>query len=98
MRKTQRQPGLRLYDIINDAIDHFITYQQHILDDYSILLSNFDTDAKKIKINNYEGVYTIYFHDGVVNSNIVWNDKRYTYKIYGNVDLDTLISIAESIS
>jgi hypothetical protein len=29
---------------------------------------------------------------------LIWNDKHYAYELYGDIDLDNLIKIAESIS
>lgn len=85
------------YVVEYEKTDTLIVYEQSLLSDYEILLSNNDTVMNMIEINGYEGVVTSFETQGVHTTTIIWNDNVYTYKLVGNVPFDELFSIAKTI-
>jgi|GEM_PF-3491527 hypothetical protein len=78
--------------------EHMIIYQQYILKNYSIMLTNIDSETEPININGNQGLYTFYTSGNKNYYDIIWNDKKYAYELYGDIDLNSLIKIAENIS
>lgn len=74
-----------------------ITYQQSVLKDYDVWVSNHDSELSVIEINGNRGELTSYVIDGVDYNTIVWNDGIYAYSLSSNIELEKLIHIAETI-
>lgn len=95
--RFERRKSKYNYVIEYEKNDTLIVYEQSLLSDYEILLSNNDTLMKAIKINGYEGITTSFETQGECSTTIIWNDNVYTYKLVGNIPLDKLTSIAEKV-
>ena len=78
--------------------DVLITYQQNLLDKYEVMLSNHDTVMSAVNVNGHDGQTTTYMISETEYKTILWNDGVYAYTISGNIDIDSLITYAESIS
>ena len=74
-----------------------ITYQQGILKDYDVWLSNHDSEKSVVEINGNRGELTSYVINGIDYHTIVWTDDVYAYSLSGNIELNELIRIAETI-
>ena len=74
-----------------------ITYQQSVLKDYDVWLSNHDSESSAVEINGYCGELTSYVINGIDYHTIVWTDDVYAYSLSGNIELNELIRIAETI-
>ena len=74
-----------------------IIYQQSVLKDYDVWLSNHDTKSSVVEINGNRGELTSYVIDGVDYNTIVWNDGIYAYSLSSNIELEKLIRIAETV-
>ncbi len=75
-----------------------IMYTQSLLSDNDILLSNHDTIFQEVIINQYEGKMTEFQSKDTKALTFIWNDGIYMYKIEGNLELEELLIIAESVS
>ena len=51
-----------------------------------------------VNVNGHDGKITSYMISEIEYKTVIWNDGVYAYKISGNIDIDSLISYAESIS
>lgn len=75
-----------------------IIYQQSLLNDYEVWLSNHETEAYIVDINGCQGEVTSYVINGVQYSTIIWKDGSYAYMMSGNLSIDELGNIAKTIS
>lgn len=74
-----------------------ITYQQSVLKDYDVWLSNHDSKTSIVEINGNRGELTSYVTNGIEYNTIIWNDGVYAYNLSSNIELDKLIHIAETV-
>lgn len=74
-----------------------ITYQQSLLSEYSVLLSNHDTEMEEITVNGHTGAATQYTSHGSVITTLIWRDSSYAYNLSSDLSLDELLEIAETI-
>lgn len=75
-----------------------IVYDQDLIKNYNVKMSNNDSEMREITVNGYEGIMTTYIQKhGVRQSNIVWSDGEYVYRLSGNVTYDKLIEMAGTI-
>lgn len=77
--------------------DTLIMYEQSLLKEYEILLSNNETIMEPIEINGYAGNAIVLKSYGECSTTIIWNDYVYTYKLVSNLSLNELLQIAENI-
>lgn len=75
-----------------------ITYQQSVLKDYDVWLSNHDSKTNIVEINGNRGELTSYVTNGIEYNTIIWNDGVYAYTIESNIGIDEIIRIANTIS
>lgn len=73
-----------------------VRYRQCILEDYRMLLDNTNCNITKINIGEYSADLFMY-DDVAMPIVIIWSDANYAYKLSGNIALDEMIVIAESI-
>lgn len=74
-----------------------ITYQQSVLKDHDVWLSNHDSESSAVEINGYRGELASYVINGIDYHTIVWTDDVYAYSLSGNIELNELIRIAETV-
>lgn len=74
-----------------------IMYNQYLLENHAGKLTDNYTEIRKISINGYEGIMTVYTSDDNENTMITWNDGTYLYKLSGNTTADELMRIAETV-
>lgn len=87
-----------LYLIEYESANELIVYSQHLLEDFDIYVSNLNTEVIEILINN-DIAYMCNIESSLEDIvHILWNDGVYFYSIYGNVDFNELIKMAESIN
>lgn len=92
VRKTER-----IYTIQYEYNDILIVYRQLTLDKYDMNLSNFETKLTEIFVNGNPGIKSEEIFDTEKNHTILWNDGIYAYEIFGNIEFEKLLIIAESI-
>ena len=85
------------YVIEYESDQFLITYNQNLLSDYSIVLSNHDTRMTDITVNGYSGAMTVFETEGVTQITIIWHDNEYAYRMSGNLGYDELLKVAESV-
>ena len=87
-----------LYLIEYESANELIVYSQHLLEEFDIYVSNLNTEVIEILINN-DIAYMCNIESSLEDIvHILWNDGVYFYSIYGNVDFNELIKMAESIN
>lgn len=74
-----------------------ITYRQGLLEGFDTLLSNEKTVISDITVKNCPGLTTSTITEIGQQVTVVWHDNEYTYVISGNVALDVLLKMAESV-
>jgi len=74
-----------------------VTYNQTVITDAGVYLSNNKSELYKIKVSGYEGVYVTYNTQGIDHTVLVWVDGGYEYHLSGNVPIKQMIVIAESV-
>lgn len=77
--------------------DTVITYQQYLLENHAGKLADNYTDIRRISINGYEGILTVYTSEDEDNTMITWNDGTYLYRLSGNTTVEELLRIAETV-
>lgn len=60
-------------------------------------ISNLEADLTDIYVNNYKGFKFEEILGDEIQHAILWNDGIYAYTLFGNIDYDELLNIAESI-
>ena len=84
--------------VVEYESDHsLVTYVQSLLEDFSIMLSNHDTEMTDITVNGYPGTMTVFTTEGVTQTTIIWHDNEYVYRMSSNLSYEELLKIAESI-
>lgn len=68
-----------------------------MLKDHDVWLSNHDSEKSVVEINGNRGELTSYVINGIDYHTIVWTDDVYAYSLSGNIELDELIRIAETV-
>lgn len=86
------------YTVEYENSTSLITYQQSLLKDYEVWLSNHDTKSSIVDIGGKRGEVTSYVINGMEYITIIWNDGVYAYKLNSNIGIDELIRIANTIS
>ena len=86
-----------LYIIEYEYKDKLITYNQKPLHEYSTYISNLETELVEIYVNTNKGFKLIEKLDNDTQFGILWNDGRYAYTLFGNIEYEELLKIAESI-
>lgn len=85
------------YVVEYESDQSLITYSQNLLEDFSIMLSNHDTEMTDITLNGYPGTMTVFTTEGVTQTTIIWHDNEYVYRMSSNLSYEELLKIAESI-
>ena len=94
------------YEIVKNSMQYvveyensntLIAYHQGLLDGYEVHLSEHSTEMTEITVNGYKGVMARFTTGGVQQVDILWTDNVYSYVLTGNVTLEELLKIAESI-
>lgn len=85
------------YVLEYESDQFLITYSQSLLENYSVMLSNHDTEMMNITVNGYLGTMTIFVTEGIPSTTIIWHDNEYTYMISSNLSYDELLKVAESV-
>ena len=85
------------YVIEYESDQFLVTYSQSLLKEYSVMLSNHDTEMMDIIVNGYPGTMTVFGTDGITSTTIMWHDNEYTYRISSNLSYDELLKVAESV-
>lgn len=85
------------YVIEYESDEFLVTYSQSLLGDFSVMLSNHDTEMMNITVNGYPGTMTVFVTEGITNTIIIWHDNEYAYRISGNLSYDELLKVAESV-
>lgn len=96
----ERYEGIRndySYVLEYESDEFLVTYSQGLLGDYSVMLSNHDTEMIDITVNGYPSTMTVFETEGITNTTIIWHDNEYAYVISSNLDYEILSGIAESI-
>lgn len=96
-KRTEIRKNAYSYVLEYERNGTVISYRQRLLEDFKTMLSNNDTKMYEIGINQNSGIYTVFETHGVTIVTILWHDEQYVYKVSGNLDFDSLLSIAESI-
>lgn len=86
------------FSVEYESATTLITYQQDLLSEYKVWLSNHDTEMNSIDVNGHSGKSTVYEINGTLYNTIIWNDGVYVYTINGNIEIELLIDYAETIS
>ena len=75
-----------------------ISYRQAVFDQFEIFLSNHESEIfNEIKVNGYPGMITSATTNIEQQLTILWHDDEYTYFIIGNITVDELLKVAESV-
>lgn len=85
------------YMIEYESNQFLVTYVQSLLENYSVMLSNHDTEMVDITVNGYPGTMTVFVTEGMTDTTIIWHDDEYAYRISGNLGYDELLKVAESV-
>ena len=84
--------------VVEYESDHsLVTYVQSLLEDFSIMLSNHDTEMTDITVNGYPGTMTVFTTEGVTQTTIIWHDNEYVYRMSSNLSYEELIRVAETV-
>lgn len=74
-----------------------VSYNQVVINDAGRYLSNNDSKLYQIKVLGHEGVYIQYNTHGVDQTTLTWSDGEYEYGLSGNISIEQMIVIAESV-
>ena len=85
------------YKIEYESAEVIISYSQGLLGDDSMYISNEDTELVYVNIYNMPGIIAKFESNGVVLVNLSWYDQEYMYNLFGNISIDEIIEIAESV-
>ena len=85
------------YVIEYESDEFLVTYSQSLLENYSVMLSNHDTEMTDITVNGYSGTMTVFVTEGITDTTIIWHDNEYAYRISGDLSYDELLKVAESV-
>lgn len=86
------------YTVEYESKNHIITYHQDLLGSNGIYVSNENTITYDVMIHQYPGIAMEYEVHGIHMVNLVWDDGEYRFSLSGNVSIDYLMSLAESVS
>ena len=76
---------------------YLITYSQGLLGDFSVMLSNHDTEMMDITVDGCPGTMTVFATEGITSTTIIWHDNEYTYRLSSDLSYDELLKVAESV-
>ncbi len=85
------------YCIEYELSDKIVVYEQSALGYAPLLLTNSDSILYDITVSNNSGVYAEYTLNDTNYIGLTWNDGIYQYSLDGNISLDELVAIAESV-
>ena len=85
------------YALEYESDQFLVIYNQSLLENYSVMLSNHDTEMIDITVNGYPGTMTVFVTEETTNTVIIWHDNEYTYRISSNLSYDELLKVAESV-
>ena len=85
------------YMIEYESDQFLVIYNQSLLENYSVMLSNHDTEMIDITVNGYPGTMTVFVTEGITDTTIIWHDNEYAYRISGDLSYDELLKVAESV-
>lgn len=103
---TQGLEGYERYEMLRNALvfnieyeseSVLITYQQSLLNDSEVKLSNNNSELHTTDVSGHPGMYVEYTTNGVEQITLMWNDGVYRYIVGGNTTLKELLKIAESV-
>jgi len=77
--------------------DILIIYCQYTINQGTLGITNHDTTVSDMEINGYSGLCFAYNVNGIQYYTLLWCDSEYRYEVTGNIPLDELTVIAESI-
>ena len=95
--RTEILKSKRNFYIEYTSKDVTITYKQSTLQDYKTMISNDQSTMNNIEINGHEGTSFLQEIPGGISTTIIWHDGQYAYRVCGNIAVDSLIQIAETI-
>ncbi|MBO4946557.1 MAG: DUF4367 domain-containing protein [Lachnospiraceae bacterium] len=85
------------YCIIYKDQDITIEYEQRLILNTKIHVSNEETKDTLIYIDDSKGIATEYLLDGDKYINVIWSDGKYEYWINGNIQIEYIQSLANSV-
>lgn len=85
------------YTLEYESDQFLVSYSQNLLKNYSVMLSNHDTEMIDITVNGYPGTMTVFVTEGITDTTIIWHDNEYAYRISGDLSYDELLKVAESV-
>lgn len=86
-----------IYSITYEHEYEKVTYRQSTLELSDIYLSNSDAELSQTTINGTPAYKSTEIGDGETQYYLIWNDGTYFYVIFGNIEYEELLKIAESI-
>ena len=86
-----------IYSITYEHEYEKVTYRQSTLKLSDIYLSNSDAVLSQTTINGTPAYKSTEIGDGQTYYYLIWNDGTYFYIIFGNIEFEELLKIAESI-
>ena len=74
-----------------------IAYKQSVLEDYNISVSNDQSTVQNIEVNGHAGMSFLQEVSNGISTTIIWYDDEYAYRLSGNMPLEVLVQIAETV-
>lgn len=94
-REINKSP--QSYNVEYEYINNLIIYNQQPIYDYHTYISNLDINLTNIYVNSNKGFRFEEIYEEEIQHAILWNDGIYAYTLFGNIEYDELLNIAESI-
>ncbi len=85
-----------LYNVLYEKDEMNVCYWQYTYGNYRFLIDNMDCTPTEINIGQHKAELFLY-EDPMRDKIIVWNDGEYVYVLSGNILLDDMVIIAESV-
>ncbi|MBE6891768.1 MAG: DUF4367 domain-containing protein [Ruminococcaceae bacterium] len=95
--RREMQKTLQSYGIEYGYSDKLVIYNQKLISDYDMLVSNLSTELTNIKVKNYMGIICEETIGTEKYYSILWKDESYAYIIIGNIEYSELMHIVESL-
>lgn len=95
--RNEIQKTAQAYGLEYKFSDKIISYNQQVISNYDMIISNLGTELTNIKVKNYMGIRCEETIGIEKYYSILWKDESYAYIIIGNIEYSELMLIAESL-
>lgn len=95
--KVEGKKTSQSYLVQYKYLNKLISYSQRPINPYDTFISNLEADLTEIYVNNNKGFRFEEILDNEIQNAVIWTDGIYAYTIFGNIEYEELLKIAESI-